>query len=66
MSCHSLLIGADVAGVAVLVDDALGLAPGDRVGVGDETGFTPGKNVSFTFYLNHRWINSQTCVYHHL
>ena len=48
MSCHSLLIGANVAGVTVLVDDALGLAAGDRVGVGDETGLAPRKNVSFT------------------
>jgi hypothetical protein len=48
MSCYSLLIGTHVAGVAVLVDDAFGLAAGDRVGVGDETGLAPGKKANVT------------------
>jgi len=42
------LIGADVAGVAVLIDNALGLAAGDRVRVRDETRLAPGENSIFT------------------
>ena len=39
------LVGADVSGAAIRVDDTLRLASGDRVRVGDETLLASGTSV---------------------